>query len=207
MAIVQLTDVEKTYPLGKVNVEAIKGVSLAIEAGDFISIAGPSGSGKTTILNIIGCIDTPTAGTVAISGQETSALDDKALTTLRHEYIGFIFQSFNLIPVLNMYENIEFPLLLGKGLLLLGKRSLLFFGQCRCRISGYPIIRIRRIAPIRIIVAISTPIPMSMGAHAESETEIASTETITKEIITPVIPPPCIYGGRCNSQSDSSCNS
>jgi len=114
MAIVQLNDVKKTYPLGKVSVEAIKGVSLNIEKGDFISIAGPSGSGKTTILNMIGCIDTPTSGSVEISGRETGALNDKELTTLRHEYIGFIFQSFNLIPVLNVYENIEFPLLLGK---------------------------------------------------------------------------------------------
>jgi ABC-type sugar transport system ATPase subunit len=112
--IVKLDKVTKVYPLGNVSVEAIKGVNLSIEKGDFISIAGPSGSGKTTILNMIGCIDTPTEGSVEITGKVTSELNDRELTSLRHEVIGFIFQSFNLIPVLNVYENIEFPLLLGK---------------------------------------------------------------------------------------------
>jgi putative ABC transport system ATP-binding protein len=114
MVIVELQDVRKVYPLGKVEVEAVKGVSFAIEKGDFISIAGPSGSGKTTILNMLGCVDRPTAGTVLIDGKPTKDLSDKQLTTLRHDTLGFIFQSFNLIPVLSVYENIEFPLLLGK---------------------------------------------------------------------------------------------
>jgi putative ABC transport system ATP-binding protein len=114
MDIVKLNKVKKIYPLGKVSVEAIKGVDLCIEKGDFISIAGPSGSGKTTILNMIGCIDKPTEGNVEIGGRSTAEMKDKELTALRHEFLGFIFQSFNLIPVLNVYENIEFPLLLGK---------------------------------------------------------------------------------------------
>jgi len=113
MTIVEVTGVRKVYPLGKVEVEAVKGVSFCIEKGDFISIAGPSGSGKTTILNMIGCVDRPTAGTVSIAGRPTKDLSDKELTTLRHETLGFIFQSFNLIPVLSVRENIEFPLLLG----------------------------------------------------------------------------------------------
>ena len=115
MVIVELQDVRKVYPLGKVEVEAVKGVSFSIEKGDFISIAGPSGSGKSTILNMLGCVDRPTSGTVLIEGRPTKDLSDKDLTTLRHETLGFIFQSFNLIPVLNVYENIEFPLLLGKN--------------------------------------------------------------------------------------------
>lgn len=115
MVIVELQDVRKVYPLGKVEVEAVKGVSFSIEKGDFISIAGPSGSGKTTILNMLGCVDRPTSGTVLINGRPTKDLSDKELTTLRHETLGFIFQSFNLIPVLSVYENIEFPLLLGKN--------------------------------------------------------------------------------------------
>jgi putative ABC transport system ATP-binding protein len=115
MVIVELQDVHKVYPLGKVEVEAVKGVSFSIEKGDFISIAGPSGSGKTTILNMIGCVDRPTQGTVIINGQPTKELSDRALTTLRHDTLGFIFQSFNLIPVLNVRENVEFPLLLGKS--------------------------------------------------------------------------------------------
>ena len=115
MAIVQLAGVTKDYALGKVTVQAVRGVTLSIEPGEFISIAGPSGSGKTTILNLIGCIDTPTAGTVTVDGQATGALKDRDLTALRHAHIGFIFQSFNLVPVLNVYENVEFPLLLGRS--------------------------------------------------------------------------------------------
>ena len=114
MAIVKLKDVKKVYPLGKTKVHAVNGVTLDICRGDFISIAGPSGSGKSTILNMIGCIDVPTEGTVTITGQETRLLTDKQITNLRHRIIGFIFQSFNLIPVLNVQENIEFPLLFGK---------------------------------------------------------------------------------------------
>jgi putative ABC transport system ATP-binding protein len=114
MPIVQLQDVHKVYPLGQTEVLAVNGVSFDIERGDFISIAGPSGSGKSTILNLIGCIDTPTSGAVLIDGQQTGGLTDRQITTLRHSFIGFIFQSFNLVPVLNVFENIEFPLLLGK---------------------------------------------------------------------------------------------
>ncbi|MGI6608959.1 MAG: ABC transporter ATP-binding protein [Limnochordia bacterium] len=113
MPIVILQDVHKTYPLGKTEVHAVKGVSFEIEEGDFLSIMGPSGSGKSTILNMIGCIDTPTSGTVLINGQNTKTLADRQLTRLRHQVLGFVFQSFNLIPVLNVYENVEFPLLLG----------------------------------------------------------------------------------------------
>lgn len=114
-AIVRLVDVKKTYPLGNTEVHAVRGVSFDIDRGDFTSITGPSGSGKSTILNMIGCIDVPTSGKVVINGVETGALRDKEMTALRHETLGFIFQSFNLIPVLDVYENVEFPLLLGKG--------------------------------------------------------------------------------------------
>lgn len=115
MAIIQLDNVKKIYPLGKTEVHAVKGVTFDITKGDFVSIAGPSGSGKSTILNMIGCIDTPTEGRVIVDGIETSSLNDKEITNLRQEFLGFIFQSFNLIPVLNIYENIEFPLLIGKS--------------------------------------------------------------------------------------------
>ena len=114
MAIVQLTDVNKIYPLGKTEVHALKDITFNIEKGDFASISGPSGSGKSTILNLIGCIDTATSGNVFIDNVETSTLKDKQITKLRHDVLGFIFQSFNLIPVLNVFENVEFPLLLGK---------------------------------------------------------------------------------------------
>ena len=114
MSIVRLENVHKVYPLGETHVRAVNGVTFSIERGDFISIAGPSGSGKSTILNMIGCIDTPTEGTVYIDNQPTSGLTDREITRLRHRFIGFIFQSFNLVPVLNVFENVEFPLLLGR---------------------------------------------------------------------------------------------
>jgi len=114
VSIIELKQAKKHYMLGKTVVQAVKGVDISIEAGDFISIAGPSGSGKSTILNMIGLIDTPTDGEVMINGQPTAALKDRQLTDLRHDFIGFIFQSFNLIPVLTVRENVEFPLLLGR---------------------------------------------------------------------------------------------
>lgn len=133
MNIVEVRNLKKNYSLGKVLVEAVKGVDFSIEQGEFVSISGPSGSGKSTILNMIGLIDTPTSGELIINNEhiyqeaDFKSLSknqhkkvkipnklDKKMTVLRHEYLGFIFQSFNLIPVLNVYENIEFPLLFGK---------------------------------------------------------------------------------------------
>jgi len=111
-AIVEIRAVIKEYPLGNQVVPALRGVDLTIERGEFTTIAGPSGSGKTTLLNLIGCIDTPTSGMVVVNGQQTSSLNDRALTRLRLQSLGFIFQSFNLIPVLDVFQNVEFPLLL-----------------------------------------------------------------------------------------------
>jgi len=115
MAAVTLKDVRKVYSLGKTEVHAVKGVGFQIQEGEFVSIAGPSGSGKTTILNLIGCIDIPTSGTVEVMGIETGGLNDREVTNLRHQVLGFIFQSFNLVPVLNVTENVEFPLLIGNA--------------------------------------------------------------------------------------------
>lgn len=114
MNVVELKNVTKDYPLGKTIVNALKGVDVAIEKGDFVSIVGPSGSGKTTLLNIIGCIDNATKGEVLIQGKNINGLKDKHITNIRLHNIGFIFQTFNLIPVLNIRENVEFPLLLMK---------------------------------------------------------------------------------------------
>jgi len=114
MVLLKLNNVIKDYLLGKVVVSAVKGVSFFIRKGDFVSIAGPSGSGKSTILNMIGLIDVPTGGSIVLEGISLTSLNDKELTRLRHEMIGFVFQSFNLIPVLTVRENIEFPLLLGE---------------------------------------------------------------------------------------------
>ncbi|MFP4165061.1 MAG: ABC transporter ATP-binding protein [Chitinispirillaceae bacterium] len=114
MNIIEIKGLKKNYPLGKTVVHAIRGVDLAIEGGDFLSIVGPSGSGKTTLLNIIGCIDHASEGSVKVGGREVTDLKDKAITDIRLNKIGFIFQTFNLIPVLNTVENVEFPLLLMK---------------------------------------------------------------------------------------------
>jgi putative ABC transport system ATP-binding protein len=111
-AIVSIRDVVKEYNLGKVVVPALRGVSLEVDKGEFISIAGPSGSGKTTLLNLIGCVDTATRGTVEVAGRNTSSLSERQLTSLRLDTIGFIFQSFNLVSVLTVFQNVEFPLLL-----------------------------------------------------------------------------------------------
>jgi len=113
--LVEIVDVKKHYMLGDTRVDALRGISLGIDRGEFMAIAGPSGSGKSTILNMIGCIDTPSGGRVLIDGTEVEHLSDVELTRYRRTRIGFIFQSFNLIPVLNVYENIEFPLLLSNG--------------------------------------------------------------------------------------------
>ncbi len=116
MAMVELESVEKDYPLGNLVVQALRGVSMRIEPGEFTTIAGPSGSGKTTLLNLIGCVDVPTRGTVRIEGQATESLSDAQLTELRLRKLGFIFQTFNLVAVLNVFQNVEFPLLLQGGL-------------------------------------------------------------------------------------------
>ncbi len=112
--VIEAREVVKDYPLGKTIVNALKGVSINVEEGDFLSVIGPSGSGKTTLLNIIGCIDNATSGSVKIDSEEITTMSDKKLTDLRLHKIGFIFQTFNLIPVLNLRENVEFPLLLMK---------------------------------------------------------------------------------------------
>jgi putative ABC transport system ATP-binding protein len=104
--IVQLTDVKKIYQLGASRIYALNGVSLSIERGDFVTIMGSSGSGKSTMLNLIGCLDQPTEGTVKINGTDLSLLNDEQLTEIRRNNIGFIFQQFNLIPTLTALENV-----------------------------------------------------------------------------------------------------
>ncbi len=112
MIVVKLKNVTKGYQLGKTYVKALQGISLEVLSGDFLSICGPSGSGKSTLLNLIGALDLPDQGIIEIAGKNLANLNDNMLSELRVEQIGFIFQSFNLIPVLNALENVEYPLLL-----------------------------------------------------------------------------------------------
>jgi putative ABC transport system ATP-binding protein len=107
--VVEALNVKKTYMLGKVPVEALRGVNLRVEQGDFVSILGPSGSGKSTLLNLIGALDKPTSGTLRIDGVDIGKLNDNQLANLRI-HIGFVFQFFNLIPRLNARDNVELPM-------------------------------------------------------------------------------------------------
>jgi len=110
---IQLQDIKRTYALGKTQVHAARGVDLTFTRGEFTALAGASGSGKTTLLNIIGCIDKPDAGRVHVAGQDVTDIPLHRLAALRNRYFGYVFQTFNLIPVLDAYENVELPLLLG----------------------------------------------------------------------------------------------
>lgn len=111
MSVVRVENVSKEYRLGEQTVRALDGVSLQVEHGVFLAIAGPSGSGKSTLLNLIGCIDTPSSGRIEVDGRDVSNRTPDELANLRARSIGFIFQSFNLMPVLSAAENVEYPLL------------------------------------------------------------------------------------------------
>jgi len=114
-ALMSFRDVVKVYPLPAGDVTALDGVTFRVDRGEFISIMGPSGSGKSTLLNLMGCLDTPTSGDIFISGTRIGDMTDAELTSLRRDRIGFIFQYFNLFPLLNTLENVTFPMLLKSG--------------------------------------------------------------------------------------------
>ncbi len=108
--MLELSDIRKSYRLGPVEVEVLKGIDLRVEAGDFISIMGPSGSGKSTLMNILGLLGRPSAGTYRVSGRDVSTMNDRELSAFRNEHIGFVFQSFNLLGHLTALENAALPL-------------------------------------------------------------------------------------------------
>jgi len=109
--MIQVDMLSKTYRLGQVDVPALRGIDLKVNAGEFVALAGPSGSGKSTLLNIVGAIERPTSGRVAIDGSDLGLLTSNQLADLRAERLGFVFQTFNLLPVLTVFENVEYPLL------------------------------------------------------------------------------------------------
>jgi putative ABC transport system ATP-binding protein len=111
MPIIEIKDVEKTYQTGDVQVRALRGVSLPIEEGEFVAIMGASGSGKSTLMNIIGCLDRPTAGVYRLAGREVSGLNRNDLADVRNQVLGFVFQNFNLLSRTSALENVELPLI------------------------------------------------------------------------------------------------
>ena len=112
-AIIEMAGIRKVYDTGKVKVEALKGVDLKIEKGEFVAIVGPSGSGKSTLMNLLGCLDTPTGGDYFIGGEKVAGLSRDQLAEVRNRRVGFVFQAFNLLPQISAFENVEMPLVFG----------------------------------------------------------------------------------------------
>jgi len=111
--IIEMIGTTKVYDTGKIKVEALKGIDLVVEKGEFVAIVGPSGSGKSTLLNLVGCLDTPTGGAYMLGGEAVAGLDRDQLADVRNRRVGFVFQNFNLLPQLTALENVEMPMLFG----------------------------------------------------------------------------------------------
>ncbi len=135
--VVSLVDLHKSYRLGETQVQALQGASLDLHPGEFTALVGPSGSGKSTLLNMAGCIDQPDRGQVLLAGRDVSRLSDDERSRLRNRKIGFIFQSFNLIPVLDVVENVELPLLIQPGIAAAERRERAMQAIAEVELEGF----------------------------------------------------------------------
>lgn len=113
-AVIELADAGKTYRTGSIELEALRGVDLRIDEGEYVAVVGPSGSGKSTLMNLLGCLDTLTCGTYRLAGQDVSQLEESELAQIRNRYIGFVFQQFHLLASLSAWRNVELPLVYGQ---------------------------------------------------------------------------------------------
>ncbi|MCG6920401.1 MAG: ABC transporter ATP-binding protein [Acidobacteria bacterium] len=111
--MIQMRGIQKVYDTGHVEVRALKGIDLDVDRSEYVAVVGPSGSGKSTLMNLLGCLDTPTAGEYVLSGEKVAGLDRNRLAEIRNRHVGFVFQSFNLLPYATALENVELPLLFG----------------------------------------------------------------------------------------------
>jgi putative ABC transport system ATP-binding protein len=111
--LIDIRDITKVYPMGEENVYALRGVSVGVERGEYVAIMGPSGSGKSTLMNLIGCLDTPTSGSYILNGKEVARMSDDELAAIRNQEIGFVFQTFNLLPRTSGVQQVELPLVYG----------------------------------------------------------------------------------------------
>ena len=122
MALIETRDLWKTYEMGSEKIHALQGVSIEIERGEYVAIMGPSGSGKSTLMNLIGCLDTPSAGSYLLNGKNASGMNDDELARIRNEEIGFVFQTFNLLPRATAFQNVELPMIYA-GMTLVDRRA------------------------------------------------------------------------------------